>query len=393
MRDRHAVWQAVLTSTKRLVGRPIFFSMAIILLAFIPVFALTGQEGKLFHPLAFTKTFAVLAATVMAVTLVPVLCTLLLGRQSLHREEDNPVMRALQWVYQPILRAALRHRAITLTLALALFGGALFLATRIGNEFMPPLNEGDLMFMPIADPSIALSENTKIAVRQDAVIERFPEVASVVAKIARADTATDPAALNMTETIVHLKPRDQWRPGMTVEKLKSEMDHAVAIPGVANIWTMPIINRIDMLTTGIRSEVGVKIFGTDLTVLEQNWHARSRKCCARFPGARDGVSREQVTGALYTRHSRSTARPRHAATGIAVGDIQDVIEAAIGEKNLTTTIEGRKRFPRPGQVRAAVRATMFTPSVNILVAASGRRAAFRSASRLARDPARRVAPR
>jgi copper/silver efflux system protein len=338
-RDQRAVWQTVLTSTK-LVGRPIFFSMAIILLAFIPVFALTGQEGKLFHPLAFAKTAAMAGATVMAVSLVPVLCTLLL-RGKVHREEDNPVMRALQWMYQPVLRWALRHRAMTLALALTLFGGALFLATRIGNEFMPPLNEGDLMFMPIADPSIALSENTKIAVRQDAVIETFPEVASVVAKVARADTATDPAALNMTETIVHLKPRDQWRTGMTVEKLKSEMDRAVAIPGVANIWTMPIINRIDMLSTGIRSELGVKVFGADLKTLEQK--AREiAEILRQIPGARDVYS-EQVTGALYT--DIKIDREAAARYGISVADIQDVVEAAIGEKNLSTTIEGRKRFP------------------------------------------------
>ena len=338
-RDRRAVWQTVLIST-RLVGRPIFFSMAIIMLAFIPVFALTGQEGKLFHPLAFAKTAAMLGATVIAVTLVPVLCTLLLGGK-MHREQDNPVMRFLQWIYRPVLRWTLGHRVITLTVALTLFGGAVFLSTRIGSEFMPPLNEGDLMFMPIADPSISLAENTKIAASQNQVIEKFPEVAWAVAKVARADTATDPAALNMTETIVHLKPRDQWRPGMTIEKLKSEMDRAVAIPGVANIWTMPIINRIDMLSTGIRSELGIKVFGADLNTLEQK--AREiAEVVRQIPGARD-VYPEQVSGALYTdiRIDREAA----ARYGIAVGDIQNVIETAIGEKNLTTTIEGRKRFP------------------------------------------------
>ena len=338
-RDRQAVWRTVLASTK-LVGRPIFFSMAIILLAFIPVFALSGQEGKLFHPLAFAKTAAMIGATIIAVSLVPVLCTLLLGGK-MHREEDNPVMRALQWIYQPILRWALNHRAVILMFALILFGGALFLASRLGSEFMPPLNEGDLMFMPIADPSISLAENTKIAIRQDAVIEKFPEVAWVVAKVARADTATDPAALNMTETIVHLKPRDQWRPGMTIEKLKSEMDRAVAIPGVANIWTMPIINRIDMLSTGIRSELGVKVFGADLKMLEQK--AREiAEALRQIPGARD-VYPEQVTGALYT--DIQIDREAAARYGITVSTIQDVVETAIGEKNLTTTIEGRKRFP------------------------------------------------
>ncbi len=266
--DRTRVWETVRDST-RLVGRPVFFSMAIILLAFIPVFALTGQEGKLFHPLAFTKTFAVLAATVIAVTLVPVLCTLLLGGK-FHPEEANPVMRLLRGAYRPVLRSALAHRALTITAAAILFVGALVLARGIGSEFMPPLNEGDLMFMPIADPSISLEENTKIAARQNAALMTFPEVAYVVAKVARADTSTDPAPLNMTETIVHLKPKELWRPGMTLDRLRAAMGQAVQLPGVSNIWTMPIINRIDMLTTGIRSEVGVKIYGTDLTVLEES---------------------------------------------------------------------------------------------------------------------------
>src|SRR4026209_1853599 len=223
-RDRRLVWETVLEST-RLVGRPVFFSMAIILLAFIPVFALTGQEGKLFHPLAFTKTFAVLAATVIAVTLVPVLCTLLL-RGRMHREQDNPVMRVLRRGYQPVLLGALSHRRVTIARAGRLLAGALVLSRGIGSEFMPPLDEGDLMFMPIADPSISLAENTRIAERQNQIIQTFPEVGWVVAKVARADTATDPAGLNMTETIVHLKPREQWRPGMTLDRLRAEMGRA-----------------------------------------------------------------------------------------------------------------------------------------------------------------------
>ncbi len=266
-RDRRPVWETVRDST-RLVGRPVFFSMAIILLAFVPVFALTGQEGKLFHPLAFTKTFAVLAATVVAVTLVPVLCSLLLGGK-VHREEDNPVMRGLQRLYRPALLAALRHRhRHDRRWRRCCSSARSVLARGIGSEFMPPLNEGDLMFMPIADPSISLEENTKNAITQNRILEAFPEVAYAVAKVARADTSTDPAPLNMTETIVHLKPRDQWRPGMTIERLRAEMSRATQLPGVSPIWTMPIINRIDMLTTGIRSEVGVKVFGTDLDPLE-----------------------------------------------------------------------------------------------------------------------------
>ena len=338
-RDRQAVWQGVLEST-RLVGRPIFFSMAIIVLAFVPVFALTGQEGKLFHPLAFTKTAAVLAATVIAVTLVPVLCTLLLGGR-FHAEGDNPVMRLLRHLYRPLLEAALAHRRVTLSLAGALFAGALLLGRGIGSEFMPPLNEGDLMFMPIADPSISLEENTQIAMRQNAALSSFPEVASVVAKVARADTSTDPAPLNMTETIVHLRPRAAWRPGMTLDRLRAEMGRAAELPGVANIWTMPIINRIDMLTTGIRSEVGVKIFGADLTTLE-TLARRVSDVIRTVPGA-SNVYPEQVTSGQYL--NIVVDRPAAARYGIGVGEIQQVIEHAVGETVLTTTIEGRRRFP------------------------------------------------
>jgi Cu(I)/Ag(I) efflux system membrane protein CusA/SilA len=338
-RDRPRVRDTVREST-RLVARPVFFSMAIILLAFIPVFALTGQEGKLFHPLAFTKTFAVLSATVIAVTLVPVLCSLLLGGR-LHAEEANPVMRALRSAYAPALHAALRHRALTLGVAVLLFGGALALATRIGDEFMPALNEGNLMFMPVADPSISLEQNTEIAARQNATLMKFPEVAHVVAKIARADTSTDPAPLNMTETIVHLKPRAQWREGMTLDRLRGEMSEAVQLPGVSTIWTMPIINRIDMLTTGIRSEVGLKIFGNDLRVLEELARTVAERV-RRVPGA-SNVYPEQVTSAQYV--NVDVDRTAAARYGIGVGDVQQVIENAVGETTLTMTIEGRRRFP------------------------------------------------
>src|SRR5213592_38107 len=201
--------------------------MAIIIFEFIPVFSLTGEEGKLFHPLAFTKTFAMVGATIIAVTLVPVLCTLLL-RGKFHAEQANPVMRALHSIYRPVLRFALNHRVLTVAFAVLLFGGAIFLATGIGKEFMPPLNEGDLMYMPV----------------------------------------TDPAPVNMNETIVHLKVPEQWRAGMTRESLIAEMDEKLRLPGVTNIWTQPIKNRIDMLSTGVRSQVGIKIFGNDLKTLE-----------------------------------------------------------------------------------------------------------------------------
>ena len=338
-RDRRGVREAVLESS-RLVGRPVVFSMAIILLAFIPVFALTGQEGKLFHPLALTKTLAVLAATVVAVTLVPVLCSLLLGGK-LHAEDANPVMRGLRRVYRPALDFALARRRLTVALAAVLFAGALLAARGIGSEFMPPLNEGDLMFMPIADPSISLEENTKIAARQNEILTSFPEVAYAVAKIARADTSTDPAPLNMTETVVHLKSRDQWRPNVTLDSLRAEMGRAVQLPGVSNIWTMPIINRIDMLTTGIRSEVGVKIFGTDLSMLEK-LARQVANAVRRVPGA-SNVYPEQVTSGQYL--NIEIDRAAAARYGVGVGDIQDVIETAVGETVLTMTIEGRSRFP------------------------------------------------
>ena len=339
LRDRGAVASTVLDAT-RLVGRPIFFSMAIIVLAFIPVFALTGQEGKLFHPLAFTKTFAMAGATILSVTLVPVLCTLLIGGR-VRGEEHNPIMRPLVWIYRPLLDWALGHRVLTLGAALLVLAGALALVPRIGREFMPPLNEGDLMFMPITDPAISLPQAIEITRKQNAAIRSVPEVADVVAKVSRADTSTDPAPINMTETVVNLKPEKQWRRGKTREGIIAELDAAATMPGVSNIWTQPIINRINMLTTGIRSEVGVKIFGDSLVALEERARAVA-EVLRKVPGAAD-VYPEQVTGAPYLdiRVDREAA----ARYGITVGAIQDVIETAIGETNLTLTIEGRQRFP------------------------------------------------
>src|SRR5438132_4140189 len=215
-RDRRRVTEAVLEAT-RLVGRPIFFSMAIIILAFVPVFALTGQEGKLFHPLAFTKTFAMVGAALLSVTLVPVLCSLLIGGR-IRSDESNPIMRPLVWAYRPVLALALRQRVLTLGVTVLVVAVAVALVPRIGKEFMPPLNEGDLMFMPVTDPSISLAQAIAITKKQNAAIQKFPEVSTVVAKIARADTSTDPAPVNMSETIVSLKPESQWRSGMTREQ-------------------------------------------------------------------------------------------------------------------------------------------------------------------------------
>jgi Cu(I)/Ag(I) efflux system membrane protein CusA/SilA len=338
-KDRALVWQTVLEST-RLVGRPIFFSMAIIILAFIPVFSLTGEEGKLFHPLAFTKTFAMVGATIIAVTLVPVLCTLLL-RGKFHAEQANPVMRALHFIYRPVLHFALNHRVLTVAFAALLFAGAIFLATGIGKEFMPPLNEGDLMFMPVTDPAISIDEALKITSRQDEILKTIPEVEWAVGKAGRAETSTDPSPTNMTETVVHLRPTEEWRSGLTRESLIAELDEKLRIPGVTNIWTQPIKNRIDMLSTGIRSQVGVKVFGNDLKTLEQI-SQRIAEALLNIPGVND-VYAERISGAPYIDiHINRTAAARY---GIDERVINDAIEKGIGETNLSVTIEGRRRFP------------------------------------------------
>ena len=336
---RSKITQITLEAT-RLVGRPIFYAMTMIILAFIPVFALTGMEGKLFHPLAFTKTFAMVGSTLIAVTLVPVLCTLLI-RGKLHREEANPVMHSLQRIYKPALAWALRHRIATMAGAAVLFIFAMALATTIGSEFMPPLNEETAMFMPITDPAISLTKATGILREQDRIIAQDPAVDNVVGKIGRADTSTDPAPINMTETIITLKPRNQWPAGTTKEDILQRLDAKLRMPGVTNIWTQPIRNRIDMLSTGIRTQVGIKIFGSDLSTIER-LSGEIEQALHGVPGAAD-LYAERITGAPYL--EIKTDRSAAARYGISVGDVQDVIETAIGGKNLTTAIDGRQRLP------------------------------------------------
>jgi Cu(I)/Ag(I) efflux system membrane protein CusA/SilA len=336
---RDHIWDITLNAAK-MVGRPIFFAMVIIILAFIPVFALTGMEGKMFHPLAFTKTFAMVGSTILAVTLVPVLCTFLI-RGKLHREESNPVMRALQAVYRPVLLTALRFRVATLSVALILLGVAIYTATTIGSEFMPPLDEESALFMPITDPRISLTKATEIMRQQDRIIASDPAVEMVVGKIGRAETATDPAPTNMGETIVIFKGKDQWSKGTTKDGIIQRLDANLHIPGVSNIWTQPIRNRIDMLSTGIRTQVGVKVFGPDLKVIEQK-SEEIEKVVRQVPGAVD-LYAERITGAPYL--EIKVNRESAARYGISVADTEDVIEAAIGGKIMTTTIEGRQRFP------------------------------------------------
>ena len=324
----------------RLVGRPISFAMVIIILAFVPVFALTGMEGKMFHPLAFTKTFAMVCSTILAITLVPVLCTFLI-RGKLHREEDNPIMRVLRAIYRPTLSWALRHRAVTLSIALLLFCAAVYTATTIGSEFMPPLDEETALFMPITDPRISLTAATEILRRQDAIIAADPQVAQVVGKVGRAETSTDPAPVNMSETTITFKPKDQWPKGLTKDAILARLDNQLQIPGVTNIWTQPIRNRIDMLSTGIRTQIGIKVFGPDLRGIEQ-LSEQIKQVVQQVPGATD-LYAERITGAPYM--EMTVDRPAADRYGLNVADIQDVIETAIGGKNLTTTIEGRQRFP------------------------------------------------
>jgi copper/silver efflux system protein len=336
---RSAIHQITLEAAK-MVGRPIFFAMAIIILAFVPVFALTGMEGKLFHPLAFTKTFAMVGSTLIAVTLVPVLCTFLI-RGKLHREEDNPLMRGLRGLYRPTLNWALRHRIVTLCSAIVIFIGTVLLATTIGSEFMPPLNEETALFMPITDPSISLTKAGEILRWQDSVIAQDPLVQSVVGKVGRAESATDPAPVNMTETVIVFKPKSQWPAGITKEAILQRLDEKLRIPGVTNIWTQPIRNRIDMLSTGIRTQVGVKVFGSSLAGIEQK-SIEIQRLLHHVPGAVD-LYAERITGAPYL--EIKTNREAAARYGISVGDVEDIVETAIGGKNLTTVIDGRQRLP------------------------------------------------
>ena len=323
------------------VGRPIFFAMAIIILAFLPVFALTGQEGKLFHPLAFTKTFAMIGATLLGMTLVPVLCTWLV-RGPFHAENENIVMRFLMRLYRPALEFALRHGRIVLAGAAALLAAAIFLATRIGSEFMPPLNEGSLLFMPVLLPSTSLTEVKRVMAWQDRVIKSTPEVESVAGKLGRAETPTDPAPVEMIETTIMLKPQEAWRPGMTKEKIIAELSEKLSlIPGYVPGFLQPIENRILMLSTGIRAQVGIKILGPDLETI-QHVAYRVEDLVRRVPGAA-GVAASRTQGKPYVEVLPD--RLALARYGLNIKDLMDVVEIGLGGLNVSTTIEGRARYP------------------------------------------------
>lgn len=323
----------------REVGPPLFFSLLIITVSFLPVFTLEAQEGRLFQPLAYTKTFAMAGAALLSVTLVPVLI-LLFVRGHIRPEQDNPVNRVLLWLYRPVITWVMRFKKITVLLAFLVMAASIYPAMQLGGEFMPTLNEGTLLFMPQTLPGLSVTKTAELLQTQNRIIKTFPEVELVFGKAGRAATATDPAPLEMSETIVNLKPESQWRPGMTIDKLIAEMDQALQIPGVSNAWTMPIKNRIDMLATGIRTPVGVKLFGNDLAEMER-LAQQIEQVIKNVPGTTSAYA-ERITGGYYLNIDPDyEALARY---GLMVGDIQNLISTAIGGEMVTTMVEGRERF-------------------------------------------------
>ncbi len=329
----------IILNACREVGPPLFFSLLIITVSFLPVFTLEAQEGRLFQPLAYTKTFAMAGAAVLSLTLVPVLM-LLFVRGKILPEQKNPINRLLLWFYRPIIAWVMRWKKLTLVLALLAFGLTWYPASRLGGEFMPTLNEGTLLFMPLTLPGLSVTKAAELLQTQDRIIKQFPEVESVFGKAGRALTATDPAPLEMSETIVNLKPESAWREGMTIDKLIAEMDLALQIPGVSNAWTMPIKNRIDMLATGIRTPIGIKLFGKDLTEMER-LAQQIEQAVKTVPGTTSAYA-ERITGGYYLNIDpdyESLAR-----YGLPIGDVQELISSAIGGETVTTMVEGRERF-------------------------------------------------
>src|SRR6184192_2659715 len=331
---------AVIEEAAKSVGRSLFFALLVITVSFIPVFSLTAQEGRLFKPLAFTKTFSMFFAAFLGVTLVPVLMTLLI-RGKITPENQNPVNRFLIWAYQPFVNFVLRYRWFTLACALVILGLTIFPFARLGSEFMPPLNEGTLLYMPTAVPGMSIAEATKILQIQDRQLKKIPEAVTVFGKAGQADTPTDPAPLSMFETVVALKPPNEWRRGMTWEKLLAEVNANIKTPGMANIFWMPIQTRTEMLTTGFRSVLGIKVFGPDLAEI-QKLAVQIEKELANVPNTRSAFAERTVGGYFLDFIVNREAAARY---GLRVGDVNDIIESAIGGKNITTTVEGRERYP------------------------------------------------
>jgi Cu(I)/Ag(I) efflux system membrane protein CusA/SilA len=332
-------WQ-VITDAAVQVGPALFTSLLIITLSFVPVFTLQAQEGRLFAPLAFTKTYSMAAAAGLAVTLIPVLMGYLI-RGRIPREQSNPINRGLIHVYQPVLHRVLAHPKIVLVAALLILLATIYPLTHIGGEFMPPLDEGDLLYMPSALPGISAGKVTQLLQQTDRLIKTVPEVASVFGKVGRAETATDPAPLEMFETTIQFKPRNQWRAGMTPDKLVPELDRVVNVPGLTNIWVPPIRNRIDMLATGIKSPVGVKVSGTDLQIIDRL--ARQVESAVRpVPGVTSAFA-ERLTGGRYI--DVNIDRDRASRYGLNISDVQSIVSAAIGGDDIGETVEGLQRFP------------------------------------------------
>ncbi len=321
------------------VGPALFFSLLIITVSFLPIFALEAQEGRMFKPLAYTKTFAMAAGALLSVTLVPALMILFV-RGRVMPEHRNPVNRLLIWLYRPVIRTALKHKAATILIALAVLAASLWPAARLGSEFMPTLNEGTLFYMPTTLPGLSVTKAAELLQTQNKIIKTFPEVASVWGKAGRANTATDPAPTEMFETVINLKPESEWRPGMTAEKLIAEMDKALQFPGVSNAWTMPIKARIDMLATGIRTPVGIKVYGTDLAEMENL--ARQIEAVVRTVPGTTSAFAERIIGGYYLNIEPN--RAQLARYGLMITDVQDVISMALGGEAVTTTVEGRERY-------------------------------------------------
>jgi Cu(I)/Ag(I) efflux system membrane protein CusA/SilA len=330
----------VIVDAAREVGPSLFFSLLVITVGFLPVFTLEAQAGRLFKPLAYTKTFAMLFSSFLAVTLTPVLMTLFI-RGKIRPEEKNPVSRLLHFFYEPVARLALRFRKSVIVLALIILAATVYPYMKLGTEFMPPLYEGTLFYMPVTVPAASVAEVGKLLTLQDKIIKQVPEVAQVFGKAGRAETATDPAPLEMFETVINLKPEEQWRPGMTVEKLKNELNDALSIPGVSNSFTMPIKARIDMLSTGIRTPVGIKVMGPDIGEIARIGLALEERL-KTVPGTRSVYAERVTTGYFLDVVVR---RDRIARYGLTVDDVQELVSSAIGGENLTTTVEGRGRYP------------------------------------------------
>jgi copper/silver efflux system protein len=330
--------EAMLAACKE-VGPSLFFSLLIITVSFLPVFTLESQEGRLFSPLAYTKTFAMAGAALLSITLVPVLMMLFI-RGKIMPESKNPVNRFLIWIYRPIIKGVMRWKKTTVFLSLVVLAVSYFPASRIGSEFMPTLNEGTLLYMPSSLPGMTMTKAAELVQTQNKIIKSFPEVASVYGKAGRANTATDPAPTEMFETVINLKPQDEWRPGLTMDALIAEMDNALQFPGVSNAWTMPIKARIDMLSTGIRTPIGIKVFGKDLDEMEKL--AKQIEAVVKTVPGTTSAFAERITGGFYL--NIEPDRAQLARYGLTVGEVQDVIATALGAEMATTTVEGRERF-------------------------------------------------